>query len=117
LTTLLRIGAKGASETFSPLAYAANSVGFWAVYERAGAIPAMARALIEAAKQANVSEVLPTIRVPTLVLHRTGDIFPIAGGRYFAKRVSGARFVELPGDDHAFWAGTTTRSSTRFRSS
>jgi class 3 adenylate cyclase len=65
----------------------------------------MARALIEAAKQANVSEVLPTIRVPTLVLHRTGDIFPIAGGRYFAKRVSGARFVELPGDDHAFWAG------------
>jgi len=65
----------------------------------------MARALIEAAKQADVSEILPTIRVPTLVLHRTGDIFPIAGGRYFAKRVSGARFVELPGDDHAFWAG------------
>ena len=79
--------------------------GFWALYERAGASPAMARALIEAAKQADVSEVLPTIRVPTLVLHRTGDIFPIAGGRYFAKRVSGARFIELPGDDHAFWAG------------
>ncbi len=78
---------------------------FWGVFERAGASPAMARALIEAAKQADVTGILPTIRAPTLVLHRSGDIFPVAGGRYFASLVGGARFIELPGDDHAFWAG------------
>jgi len=78
---------------------------FWGVFERTGASPAMARALVEAAKQPDVTGILPTVRVPTLVLHRTGDIFPVAGGRYFAGLVSGAEFVELPGNDHAFWAG------------
>jgi len=78
---------------------------FWAIFERAGASPAMARALVEAAIRADVTAVLPTIQAPTLVLHRTGDVFPIAGGRHFARTIPGARFVELPGDDHAFWAG------------
>jgi class 3 adenylate cyclase len=54
----------------------------------------------------DVRPVLSTIQVPTLVLHRTGDQFSaIAQGRYFAEHIPGARFVELPGEDHAGWEG------------
>lgn len=48
---------------------------------------------------------LPTIHVPTLVLHAVGDrVMPVEEGRYLAERISGAGFVELPGDDHLPWA-------------
>jgi class 3 adenylate cyclase len=78
---------------------------FWGVFERAGASPAMARALIEASMRADVTAVLPTIQAPTLVLHRDGEVFPIAAGRHLARAIPGARFVELAGEDHAFWVG------------
>ena len=49
----------------------------------------------------DVRDVLPDIRVPTLVIHRTGDLdVHVEEGRYIADRIPGARFVELPGDDH-----------------
>lgn len=52
--------------------------------------------------------ILPTIRVPTLVIHRSGDRWvKIEEGRYLGKQIAGARFVELPGDDHIIWAGDT----------
>ena len=51
--------------------------------------------------QIDVREILPTIRVPTLVLHRTGDRDArVEEGRYIAERIPGARFVELAGVDH-----------------
>jgi class 3 adenylate cyclase len=78
---------------------------FWGIFERAGASPAMARALIEASMRADVTAVLPTIQAPTLVLHRDREVFPIAAGRQLARGIPGARFVELSGEDHAFWAG------------
>ena len=54
----------------------------------------------------DIRGVLPTIRVPTLVLHRTGDLdAAVEGGRYIAEHVSGAKYVELPGDDHLPWCG------------
>src|SRR5262249_40193127 len=50
--------------------------------------------------------ILPTIRVPTLVMHRTGDLeSKVAEARYIAKQIPGARFVELPGGDHLPWVG------------
>src|SRR5438045_2840442 len=56
----------------------------------------------------DVREVLPTIRVPTLVLHRTGDHdVNVAEGRYLASRIPGAKFVELAGADHWISAGDT----------
>jgi class 3 adenylate cyclase len=56
--------------------------------------------------QIDVRHVLPTIRVPTLVLHRTGDLdVKIEEGRWLASQIPGARFVEMPGDDHMPWAG------------
>jgi class 3 adenylate cyclase len=67
----------------------------------------MARALVEASLRADVTAVLPTVQAPTLVLHRRGEIFPIASGRYLARAIPGARLVELEGEDHAFWAGDT----------
>ena len=54
----------------------------------------------------DIRPILPTIRVPTLVLHRTGDrVFSVEGGRYLAERIPDATFVELPGDDHLPWVG------------
>jgi len=73
--------------------------------ERASASPGMARALYEAIHQTDVRAVLPTIRVPTLVLHRRDDPIPVGGGRYIASRIPGARFVELDGSDHGPWLG------------
>ena len=46
-------------------------------------------------------DILPAVRVPTLVLHRAGDRYVRVGhGRYLAEHISGARYVELPGEDH-----------------
>jgi class 3 adenylate cyclase len=52
----------------------------------------------------DVRRVLSAIRVPTLVLHRPLDDIPIEHGRYIAGRISGAKFVELPGTGHGIWA-------------
>ena len=76
---------------------------FFGIFERAAASPAMARALFEAAQRTDVTAILPSVRVPTLVLHRTGDFVPVEFARLIADRVQDARLVELPGSDHAFW--------------
>src|SRR5439155_862851 len=59
----------------------------------------------------DVRHVLPAIRVPTLIIHRTGDqATPVEGARYMAKHISGAKYVELPGVDHFAWTGDTDTS-------
>jgi class 3 adenylate cyclase len=75
------------------------------VAERASASPGMARALIDGFREYDVRSVLPTIGVPTLVLHRREEWLPIELARDLVERVPGARLVELPGDDHMFFAG------------
>ena len=56
--------------------------------------------------QVDVRAVLPAIRVPALVLHRVGDLDAnIEEGRFLARHIPGARFVELPGNDHLPWVG------------
>lgn len=72
-----------------------------ATYMRRSASPGAAVALLKMNTQIDTRNVLPTIRVPTLVLHRTGDQDTnVEEGRYVASRIPGARFVELPGVDH-----------------
>jgi pimeloyl-ACP methyl ester carboxylesterase len=72
---------------------------------RASLSPAGARDLILMNSQVDVRDVLPTIQCPTLVVHRTGDRdAQLDEGRYIAGRIPGARFVELPGDDHTLVA-------------
>ena len=79
---------------------------WWARYIRMSASPGAAQALLRMNVEIDVRAVLPTIRVPTLVLHRTGDrTLPVQMGRYVAERIPDAKFVELPGDDHIAWVG------------
>jgi class 3 adenylate cyclase len=77
---------------------------WWARRAQAAASPGAARDLILMNSQVDVRHVLPTVTVPTLVLHRTGDIDSrVDEGRYIAERIPGARFLELAGDDHVPW--------------
>jgi len=77
---------------------------WWAVRARAAASPGAARDLILMNSQIDVRAVLPSIRVPTLVLHRRGDHDSRPEeGRYIAERIEGARFVELSGAEHVPW--------------
>jgi class 3 adenylate cyclase len=77
---------------------------WWARRAQAAASPGAARDLILMNSQVDVRHVLPTVTVPTLVLHRTGDLDSrVEEGRYIAERIPGARFVELAGHDHVPW--------------
>ena len=79
---------------------------WWASFLRMGASPAAAIALTRMNAEIDVRHILPTIRVPTLVLHRTGDrCMLVEEGRYVASLIPNARFVELPGDDHLPFVG------------
>jgi DNA-binding winged helix-turn-helix (wHTH) protein/pimeloyl-ACP methyl ester carboxylesterase len=74
---------------------------WWAEYLRMGASPGAAVALTKMNAEVDVRHVLPTVRVPTLVIHNRGDLcLKVEEGRYVASRIPGARFVELPGRDH-----------------
>jgi class 3 adenylate cyclase len=76
-----------------------------ATYERSSVSPSMARVLIDNYKAVDVTDLLSSIAVPTLVLHRVGDWVPIEFGRFLAANIPGARLVELPGEDHMFIIG------------
>jgi pimeloyl-ACP methyl ester carboxylesterase/DNA-binding winged helix-turn-helix (wHTH) protein len=79
---------------------------WWATYLRMGASPGAAVALTRLNAEVDVRQVLPTIRVPTLVLHRRHDrCLKIEEGRYVAAQIPGARFVELEGVDHLPFVG------------
>ena len=78
---------------------------WWMARARAAASPASARDLVVMNSQADVRAALPAVQAPTLVIHRIGDRDArIEEGRYLAEHISGAGFVELPGDTHVpFW--------------
>lgn len=79
---------------------------WWAAYLRMGASPAAAVALTRMNAEIDVRSILRSVRVPTLVIHRTGDTcLRVEEGRYVAERIPGARFVELPGADHLPFVG------------
>jgi pimeloyl-ACP methyl ester carboxylesterase len=89
--------------TMAPNADAALTA-WWRARARASASPGAARALLLMNSLIDVRHVLPTIRVPTLVLHRSGDRdSQLEEGRYIANHIPGARFVELAGEDHIPW--------------
>jgi pimeloyl-ACP methyl ester carboxylesterase len=79
---------------------------WWSTYLRQGASPGAALTLTQMNAQIDVRNVLPHVRVPTLVVHRTGDrTLLVDEGRYVASLIPGAQFVELPGDDHLPFVG------------
>jgi class 3 adenylate cyclase len=94
-------------ELFAPsLSGNPQASAFAARTQRSSASPAMVQQLFEMFLDIDVRAVLPTIGVPTLVLHRHGDrVVNRRAGRELADRIPGARYVELPGADHLPWAG------------
>jgi pimeloyl-ACP methyl ester carboxylesterase/class 3 adenylate cyclase len=99
--------AEGMVELFAPsLANDPETAEFTARMERSAASPAMVQQIFEMFLDIDVREILPTIRVPTLVLHRRGDrVVNRRAGKELADQIPGARYVELPGIDHLPWAG------------
>jgi class 3 adenylate cyclase len=78
---------------------------WWARFLRASTSPAAAMALTRMNSQVDVRQVLPTIRVPTLIIHRTSDRdVDVGGARWMADQIPDAQYVEIPGDDHLIWA-------------
>jgi class 3 adenylate cyclase len=80
-------------------------VEWWGRMQRSAVSPGMARKLMEMTARTNLRAVLPTIRVPTLVFHRTGDrIVPVECGREVAELIPNAMFIEREGGDAYGWA-------------
>ena len=74
--------------------------------ERLAASPSTIRRIFKLIGEFDVRDVLPSIRVPTLVMHRAGDSFiKVEHSRYIASKVPGARYVELEGDENMFSIG------------
>jgi class 3 adenylate cyclase len=75
-------------------------------YLRRSASPGAAVAYLRMNTQIDVRHVLPTVRVPTLILHRVGDLdVKVEEARWIATQIPGAKLVELTGDEHLIWAG------------
>jgi len=83
---------------------------WWGRMERNSVRPGLVGSMIETINATDIREILPAIRVPTLVLHRRGDrLVSLANGRYLASAIPDARLVELDGDDHMYFAGDVDR--------
>ncbi len=99
-------GPVGVEERAPSMAFDRGFRDWWATYLRMGASPGAAVALTRMNAEIDVRRVLPTIRCPTLVIHRSADrCLLLEEGRYVANLIPGARFVELPGEDHLPFVG------------
>lgn len=89
-------------ETFAPSVAQDETVRkWWAHLLRMSASPAAVIALNNMNFEIDIRHVLPSIRVPTLLLHAVGDrTCPVSASRYMAQQIPGAKYVELPGMDH-----------------
>ena len=83
---------------------------WWARWERLGASPSAAVHLTRMNSEIDVRPIVPSIRVPTLILHRVGDTrVSVEAGRYLARHIPAATYVELPGEDHLLWCGNANQ--------
>jgi pimeloyl-ACP methyl ester carboxylesterase/DNA-binding winged helix-turn-helix (wHTH) protein len=99
-------GPVGIDERAPSVANDPNFRDWWATYLRMGASPGAAVALTQMNAEIDVRNVLPSIRVPSLVIHRTDDqCLKVEEGRFVAERIPGAKFVEFPGNDHLPFVG------------
>lgn len=100
-------GGPAEIETFAPsLAGDRQARNWWAGLLRAASSPGAVAGLLESLRDTDVRHLLSRVSAPTTVLHRAGDrAVRVEAGRFLAGRIPGARFVEVDGDDHWFWAG------------
>jgi pimeloyl-ACP methyl ester carboxylesterase len=81
-----------------------NAVVQFAKLERLPCSPGALRTYMTPTRQIDVSSILPVLQVSTLVLHHCGDEMVDVGiGRRMAEQIPGAKFIEYPDGDHAFW--------------
>jgi hypothetical protein len=79
-------------------------------FERHGASPAAAYAIIRMAASIEVRGLCPAVHAPSLVMHRRDDVLvPPANSRYLAEHLPDVRYVELDGADHPLWVGENER--------
>ena len=89
---------------------------WWARLERTGASPGALHALLEANMTLDVRPILPSIRVPTLVVHSVGDrAVKVGGSRYIASVIPNSKYVELPGRDHVFFGSDADALATEIQ--
>lgn len=82
------------------------AVAQFAKLERLASSPGALRTILQLNRQINVTAILPTLQVPTLVLHSNADLqVPVALGRKLASGIPGVKYIEYPARDHAFWTG------------
>jgi pimeloyl-ACP methyl ester carboxylesterase len=82
----------------------------WAKFERLSASPSDVINLLRMNNEIDVRHVLPSIRVPTLVMHRRDDVrVRSLAGRELAAGIPDARYIELPGSDHVVWVDDQER--------
>jgi class 3 adenylate cyclase len=113
---------EASEELIMPIVYSGGDIDIWAPsldedpvarewlgrYRRAAMSPDGIQAVIQMFLEIDVRHVLPTLHVPTLVLHRHGDrVINWRASEWMAAQIPGARRVELPGRDHLPWAGDT----------
>jgi class 3 adenylate cyclase len=83
-----------------------DAINLIAKFERLSASPGAVKAIMLLNAQINVEPILPTVQVPTLVLHRRGDaMVPVELGRSLATQIPNSKFIEYPGEDHLFFSG------------
>ena len=92
---------------FAPsLAGDESMVDWWERFQRHSASPSALYAQEAVFQKLDIRGMLPSIGVPTLILHRSDDaIEPVGAGRYIGEMIADAEYVELPGADHLPWAG------------
>lgn len=98
-------GAGGIIQMVAPsLAHDSAYVEWMGKFERQGASPSAVKALMHMNSQIDISDVLSSVHVPTLVIHKSDDgTVDVAGGRDLAAGIPNARYFEFPGADHLPW--------------
>ena len=89
-----------------------RSTRLLAMVERMSASPGMARVALDSLQLIDVRPILPTISVPTLIIHARDEIVPVQCGRYLADHIPGAQLLEVEGRDHAPWLAEPDRILT-----
>jgi class 3 adenylate cyclase len=94
-------------ETFAPSMAGDKAFRqWWAKYERLSASPGAVTALTHMNCEIDIRAILPTIAVPTLLLHRTGDSrVNVEAARYMERNIPNAKLIEYPGRDHLAFVG------------
>jgi class 3 adenylate cyclase len=78
----------------------------WGTFQRVGASPSMGVATLQAMMNIDVRDILPSVRVPTLLIHRAGDrAVPAKSSRFMSEHIPNAKYVELEGEDHLWFVG------------